>query len=307
VTIAIPTYNRAEMLRGAIASALRQTYAPLDVLVVDNASTDHTAEMVAQMRHPSLRYVRNDRNLGMVGNWNMCLRHARGEHLLLLSDDDLLEPEAVARLRAQFDNPLVVLAYTTLRYVNAALETVFITRGGPPLETGHEFIVASLKSRRLLMPSATMHPVDLARRLGGYPAVGTSADLALRLALATKGHVCCLNEPLVGYRLHDTSLSRSTTNVINSLVALVCWANGPSCPLYGYREQIRRYCSLFLYTFAVRWALRGYDEPHRVARRAAQQFYRHASFELLLRVVDQPIVRSIARVRRKLLQLEQVQ
>ena len=57
VSICIPTYNRAEMVADAIRSALSQTYPALDVVVVDNASNDRTAEVVASLADPRLRFV----------------------------------------------------------------------------------------------------------------------------------------------------------------------------------------------------------------------------------------------------------
>ena len=59
VTVAMPTYNRADLLRGAIASALAQDYSDFDVMIVDNASTDCTEAVVRSFADPRLKYVRN--------------------------------------------------------------------------------------------------------------------------------------------------------------------------------------------------------------------------------------------------------
>jgi len=93
VSICIPTYNRAGMVGDAIGSALAQTYPALEVLVVDNASTDGTAEVVASFRDPRLRFVRNPENLGLFGNFNRCIELARGTLIHLLHSDDTIPPE----------------------------------------------------------------------------------------------------------------------------------------------------------------------------------------------------------------------
>ena len=93
VTIAIPTYNRAKFIRGAVECALGQTYPHVEVLVIDNCSTDRTQEIVSKVKDSRLRYVRNEHNLGMTGNFNRSLELFRGDYWVFLPDDDRLLPE----------------------------------------------------------------------------------------------------------------------------------------------------------------------------------------------------------------------
>lgn len=97
VTIAIPTYNRAgSYLSETLASALAQDYAPLEILVSDNASTDGTEELVRRSMDRRLRYVRHGVNIGSTANYNFCLASARGDYFLLLHDDDAIDRDFVA-------------------------------------------------------------------------------------------------------------------------------------------------------------------------------------------------------------------
>jgi glycosyltransferase involved in cell wall biosynthesis len=307
VTIAIPTYNRADYLRMAVESALGQSYSSIEVLVSDNASTDETEGMMRAWRAPGLRYVRQPRNLGMVGNWNSCVQHARGDYFLLLSDDDLLAPDAIERLLAQLRQPGVAIAYSPVHYVSADLKTLPSSTPGPAVETGQQFIAASLRGERLVMPSATMHLTDAVRALGGYPPVGTVSDLALRLALATHGGVRCVAQPLVRYRVHETNLSRGIVHVTNSFVALICWASQSASPLYLYRTAIRQYAARFLYLFALRRMARGEHPQMQEARQAARRFQYSWGSETLIYTLSLPPVRVLAQLRRKLLGLEDLQ
>ncbi len=94
LTIAISTYNRAEgYFREALASALAQTYAPLEILIVDNASTDATSDLVASVSDDRIRYVRHEKNIGPNNNFNACLQLARGSYFLLLHDDDRIDDD----------------------------------------------------------------------------------------------------------------------------------------------------------------------------------------------------------------------
>jgi len=92
VSICIPTYNRAGMVGDAIRSALAQTYPAVEVIVVDNASTDNTTEVLASLNDPRLRFERNEKNLGLFGNFNRCIALARGSLVHILHSDDTIPP-----------------------------------------------------------------------------------------------------------------------------------------------------------------------------------------------------------------------
>jgi glycosyltransferase involved in cell wall biosynthesis len=97
VTIAIPTYNRADSyLPQSLASALAQTYSHLEIIVSDNCSTDDTKTYISSIVDPRLRYFRHDVNIGATPNFNFCLEQARGDYFLLLHDDDLIDADFLA-------------------------------------------------------------------------------------------------------------------------------------------------------------------------------------------------------------------
>ncbi len=100
VSIIIPTLDRPRYLQEAIDAALAQTYANVEVLVFDNGTLDETLAVgeEAARRDPRVRFRRNERNLGMSGNFNALGAAARGEFLVAIGDDDRLLPEFVGRL-----------------------------------------------------------------------------------------------------------------------------------------------------------------------------------------------------------------
>ena len=89
-TIAIPTFNRAKLLPRAVASALAQDYRSIEILVVDNASTDETEDVCRGLttQHPQVRYMRQPFNTGPVHNFETALRNAEGFYFMWLADDD---------------------------------------------------------------------------------------------------------------------------------------------------------------------------------------------------------------------------
>lgn len=96
VSICIPSYNGAAFLPDTIDSVLQQSHRAVELWVVDDASPDATAEVVARFGDPRIRFVRNPRNLGPQGNWNRCLELATGKYYKLLPQDDLLAPGSLA-------------------------------------------------------------------------------------------------------------------------------------------------------------------------------------------------------------------
>lgn len=97
LSIAIPTYNRAGLIGDCITSVLDQLREDMELLVVDNASTDDTGQVVKSFAGSSgkIRYIRNEANIGPDGNFLKCLREATGDFVWLLSDDDVALPGAV--------------------------------------------------------------------------------------------------------------------------------------------------------------------------------------------------------------------
>jgi GT2 family glycosyltransferase len=91
-SVIIPSWNGAHLLPACLDSLAGQTYAPLEVLVADGASTDSTVELIAA-RYPGVRLVRLRRNRGFAGNVNAGLRAARGSIVALLNNDAQAEPD----------------------------------------------------------------------------------------------------------------------------------------------------------------------------------------------------------------------
>ncbi len=118
VSITIPTFDRPRYLQEAIAAGLAQTYENIEVLVFDNGHLEETLAIgeEAARRDSRVRFRRNERNLGMSGNFNALGDAARGEYLVAIGDDDRLLPEFVDRLveamrpdvRAVFSNHYLI-------------------------------------------------------------------------------------------------------------------------------------------------------------------------------------------------------
>ncbi|MDO9102676.1 MAG: glycosyltransferase family 2 protein [Candidatus Nitrotoga sp.] len=97
VSVCVPTYNGAMYLEECLDSVLNQTYKDIEILVVDDGSTDATFEILERYAASDerIRLVRNENNLGLVGNWNHCIELAKGEWIKFVFQDDWIEPECL--------------------------------------------------------------------------------------------------------------------------------------------------------------------------------------------------------------------
>jgi glycosyltransferase involved in cell wall biosynthesis len=106
VTIGIPTYNRPVSLKKILDLMLNQTYLNLEIIVVDNASTDPAVQEIGLQyadSYPRVGYFRNPTNVGVLQNAEEALKLARGEYFCWVSDDDWRAPEFVEFLVAQLE------------------------------------------------------------------------------------------------------------------------------------------------------------------------------------------------------------
>ena len=193
VTIAIPTYNRADgYLPEALRSAVAQTYEPIEILVVDNASTDRTAEVVRSVEHPGLRYIRQPTNVGPFPNFQRGLDEARGDFFLLLHDDDRIDPDFVDTCVAALPPDREVgYVRTGLRTLDGHGTPIKAWRNETPAAGGTDAVRAWTENRSYWALCNTLYNTAFVRTLGGFPAAypltfdcHLSAQLALTYGTA---------------------------------------------------------------------------------------------------------------------------
>lgn len=96
-SICIPVYNGAQYLRETILSALSQSFPDFELLIIDDGSDDESVAIISEFKCIDSRivFLRNDKRLGLVGNWNECIKKARGKWIKFIFQDDLLEPNCL--------------------------------------------------------------------------------------------------------------------------------------------------------------------------------------------------------------------
>lgn len=114
VTFLVPCFKLAHVLPECLDSILEQTFEDFEILIMDDCSPDNTGEVSARYTDPRVRYVRNEKNLGHLRNYNAGIDLARGEYIWLISaDDKLADREALSRyMRVLNERPDIGFAFS---------------------------------------------------------------------------------------------------------------------------------------------------------------------------------------------------
>ncbi|MBN2231458.1 MAG: glycosyltransferase family 2 protein [Deltaproteobacteria bacterium] len=207
VTVVIPTHNRAEPVCRAVESVLDQTWRRMEIIVVDDGSTDDTAARLEALQSPMVRCLRSPVNRGVSAARNWGIRHGRGELVALLDSDDCWRPEKLSRQVEVFvRHPETLITQTEEIWIRDGVRVN--PRRRHRKRQGDIF--AHCLPRCIISPSAVM----LRRRL--FTAVGwfderlpACEDYDLWLRVAARFPVHLDPEPLVvKYGGHADQLSR---------------------------------------------------------------------------------------------------
>lgn len=221
VSIVMPNYNYAQFIRKALDSALEQTYENIEIIVVDDKSTDNSLEIIEEYvkKDPRVKSYPNAKNLGVVASHNRCVELAKGEYVVVLSSDDYLHPDFVKESVAYLEKyPSAGMIATDIWYVdNDGTVTSpepfypesFFCEGKYQCKVWL-FTNTFVPSQVLFRKSAVLDP-----EIGGafsYLA-DTFIDTELWFRLCMKYDFVYLKKKLAYYRMHLGSYSKSYENM----------------------------------------------------------------------------------------------
>jgi glycosyltransferase involved in cell wall biosynthesis len=211
VSVLIPTYNRAYIIRDALQSALAQTYPDFEIIVVDDGSTDNTADVVNSLGDRRIRYLQHPANRGCSAGYNTAISEATGELVAPLDSDDLWKPEYLERqVRFLRDHPDIGAVFCDLELQEKTVtypSMMKFMRAFPRMlqakPSSEEYVFSGREVYLCLLeevpikPTATVIHRHLLQKTGGFNETwpsGTDWDLFLRLAKVT--NIGYLNLPL---------------------------------------------------------------------------------------------------------------
>jgi len=238
VSAVIPVYNGERFLGTALDSALAQTYKPLEVIAVDDGSTDGSAKVLAS--YGGRVTVLTQANAGQASARNRGIAAARGEWVAFLDQDDVWDPRKI-ETQLSLAQDADALIFSNARVIDGAgtvLRARMVSEKAPPSPTLHDLIVSNtVMAVTVLVRRDAIETVgrfDQANRFG-------TEDFQLWLRLAARGYrFRFLNQILASYRWHGDNMSsnraRTATGVIYALTktrreypAAFGWAERRAC------------------------------------------------------------------------------
>lgn len=245
VSIIIPTYNHAHFLGEAIESALSQPGAPIEVIVVDDGSTDDPASVVS--RYPGVRLIRQE-NAGLAAARNAGWRAAVGRYLVFLDADDRLVPGAVpSNLDFFARHPTCGFVYGRYRFIGpdgmVRNDASFVGIGPDPF-------ASFLAMNTIGMHATVMYRREAVEEAGGFdPTLRACEDYDLYLRLSRLHPVASRPELIAEYRIHGANMSRDVPFMLTWALATLRRqkpaALGNPAHRRAYRAGIRAWKRLY--------------------------------------------------------------
>lgn len=226
-TVAIPTYNREDMIRGTLESVLAQDIHDLEILVVDDQSKDRVFEIAVSYKDSRLRVVRNETNVGLFGNFNRCVELSSGPLLRILCNDDRLAKDCLRReLEVMEANPEISLLFSKgLRFTKAGVPLGPVgDHFRPGLYDGREAVHAILwflahyGINPMTLPSGVLMRKSACAEAGWFDeSMRMDGDLDYFLRVIERGDLAVLDDVGCTISIHEQQMS----SVLNGDPAIV--------------------------------------------------------------------------------------
>jgi glycosyltransferase involved in cell wall biosynthesis len=210
VSVVIPTYNRADLLRETLDSVLCQTVTDIEIIVADDGSTDDTAAVVAAYGS-RVRYVRQVHSGQDGAARNLGVRVSQGKYVAFVDSDDLWRPEKLHRqLELIEGHSHIGMVYSDARFFESATgRTAYYMSQVRPFRHGR--IAEQLIMGNFIATSSTMIRRDTLKSVGEFseePGIRPN-DWEMWLRVAAVSSIACCPVPLVDYRLHQSRLTHN--------------------------------------------------------------------------------------------------
>lgn len=201
VSIVLPTYNGAKYIRQSIDSCLKQTYQNIELVIVDDGSTDETSEIINSYKDERIKYLKHEKNKGLPHALNTGLSNTTGEYVTWTSDDNFYAEDAIEKMLSLLKDKNSFFVYCDfyqfkdddLRNQNMVMLPDLVT-----LENGNMIGPCFLYSRKVMETIGEYdHETELAE------------DYDYWIRVSKKFPLCHLNEAVYFFRVHNKSLYRS--------------------------------------------------------------------------------------------------
>jgi glycosyltransferase involved in cell wall biosynthesis len=231
ISVIVPTYNRAELLRSAVTSILNQTCQDFEIIVVDDASNDNTEEVVNRFNNKKIKYIHHEINKGEAGARNTGILNSNAAYIAFLDDDDEWLPN---KLTLQFNllesnTPKVGVVYSGYTRVDVTNKKILGQK--IPIKRG-DIYNDMLIQNCVGTPSTVLLRRECIEKVGLFDGnISYALDWDLWIRISKYFHFEYIEEPLVKYHIHENRLS-----------------NNPEIKARGLEDMFNKYGKDFKFT-----------------------------------------------------------
>lgn len=221
VSVIIPSYNHARFLSDAIQSVMSQTHRTVEIIVIDDGSTDETDQVIKSFR--TVRYLKQQ-NRGVTAARNVGLEQSSGSYVVFLDADDRLLSEAIdIGVRSLMAHPDCALTFGTFYMIDTEGKRRGVCH---PLRQRRYGYSDFLQQNFIGNPGVALYRKDALVAIDGFdPANQAAGDYDLYLRITHAFPVACHTEPVLEYRRHGSNMSNDPAVML------------PAC-LHALRKQI---------------------------------------------------------------------
>lgn len=233
ISICIPTYNGSQYIEKCIESCLAQSYRNIEIIVCDDCSSDSLINVLNPYLKKDCRitFYQNEKNLGLVGNWNKCMNYASGEYIKWLFQDDWMDVNAIEEF-VEIANKGYDFIVSKRNFILNELATdedkMYYSKKVKTLENYFnqdevgcyfptskikDIVVSNIALNFIAEPSLIFFKRTLIKEVGLYDHLFHQiCDLEYNMRLASKVGVYVLNKPLCHFAIHAQSTTNANVN-----------------------------------------------------------------------------------------------
>ncbi len=205
VSVLLPVYNAATYLREAVESILGQSFTDFEFLIINDGSTDASEEIIESYLDSRIRYIKNEKNIGLVATLNRGIELATGEYIARMDADDISLPERFARQVAYMDqHPEVGACGTAFQFFG---DSEYISRN--PEDFRQAFTLLSNNSSLGHPTSMIRRSVLMQHHIRYEEEYEYAADFAFWIRISQVSYLSSLPDVLLRYRWHADNMSKT--------------------------------------------------------------------------------------------------
>lgn len=236
VSIVIPLFNGERFLKETIDSCLEQNYKNIEIVLIDDCSTDNSRNIINNYKNKNMIQIQNEKNLGINRTVNKAVNYCNGDYLLILGHDDKLPYDHISKIMKEFDDQ------TVLVYCNS----IIIDSTGKQIRVTYNDNIQINKNRKLKFENSKRNIISstgLIMKKKSFSEVGgfdesfkNFGEWLLWLKLSNKGKIKYSSLSRAYYRQHETNITNSfkNTKVKNELLKYFDYTR-----TYAYKNLFR--------------------------------------------------------------------